>query len=157
MADFRGVAHPWQPCRMHRLEVSISLCMGGPNTSVFPDMTYIPKCSFFEVCSMCKKWKKFITPFSRNFEKQLFLYGGNLKKRVITKMKKTAGDIDEKLSETKFQPNWSSRSCYISLHRRTHTHTHASKSLGKKAAAIRNLRASDSASRENKAAVLSIL
>ena len=34
MADFWGVAHTWQPCRMNRLEVSIfyggGICMGGP-------------------------------------------------------------------------------------------------------------------------------
>ena len=51
-----GSATAWQPCRIHRLEVSFALCMGGPNARAFPDMTYIPKCSVFDVCSLlCKK------------------------------------------------------------------------------------------------------
>ena len=58
VADEMGVAHTWQPCKMNRLEVSIlygGILYGGPNTRVFPDMTYIPKCSSFDVCLMCKK------------------------------------------------------------------------------------------------------
>ena len=43
-------------------------------------MTYIPKCSFFDVCSMCKKLKKFIAPFSRNFDQPLFSTRGVIKR-----------------------------------------------------------------------------
>ena len=82
-----GVAHTWQPCRMKPLEVSIWLCMGAPNTGVFPDVAYMPKCSLLNMYSTWKNWKTFIAPFSRKFDKSLFrlffVWCGNPKKAEV--------------------------------------------------------------------------
>ena len=113
MADFGG-----PPSRMNRLEVSNWLCMGAPNTRVFPDMTYMPKCSLLNMYSTCKKWKTFIAPFSRKLRKTrklgfsaffTFSHYGDVVARgsiVFTKKIKLLILLDLQVSKVRIQKKW---------------------------------------------------
>ena len=127
MVDFGGVAHTSQPCRSSRLEVSIWVCMGATNTRVFPDMTYMPECSFINVYSTCKKWKKIIAPFSRKIDQQLFfVWWQPLKIAISQKWKKRLGILMKNSQKPNFIPIGPVGSeLWLCTERQTHRHTSA--------------------------------